>query len=158
MVLSTGGALLAEQWHIDHRRKEEFAQRAAELHSQLWTRNSNSSAMHELTIAQSIVETVRGVAAEHGGGRVRKVHMRIGELSQVVPSTLREGFDVLAAGTPADGAALEIDWVPTVWWCIACDRRRPVDGSEDDCPCGASADRLEGSAELLLTAVDLDET
>jgi len=113
--------------------------------------------MHELTIAQSIIETVRGVAAEHGGGRVRKVHMRIGELSQVVPSTLREGFAALAAGTSADGAVLEIDWVPTVWWCTACNRRRPADAPEDACPCGAAADRLEGSAELLLTSLDLDD-
>lgn len=114
--------------------------------------------MHELTIAQAILDAVLGATAEHGGGRVRAIRLRIGELCQVIDWTLKEAFAILSSGTAAEGAELKIDWVPTVWRCTACERTRPADGEADRCPCGAppSADRLQGSDELLVTSMDLE--
>ena len=73
--------------------------------------------MHELAIADSIVR----MASEHAGGRrVAKVTMRVGHLRQVVPSALAFGFELVAAGTPVEGAELEIEHVPTTVCCDAC--------------------------------------
>ncbi len=115
--------------------------------------------MHELSIARSVLDTVLEVAAENGGGRVRKVGVRIGELRQVVKSTLVEAFALWAQGTAADGAVLEIEWVPTVWRCSACARTRPLDDGQGRCPCGSTEarDRLVGSDDLAVTSLDLDE-
>ncbi|MCP4246023.1 MAG: hydrogenase maturation nickel metallochaperone HypA [bacterium] len=112
--------------------------------------------MHEFAIAQSVLETVHGAAADHGGGRVRAVYLRIGELCQVVGPILTEAFAVASAGTAAEGASLKIDWVPTQWRCDVCGQCRPAGDGDDRCSCGATDDRLEGSDELLVTSLDLD--
>jgi len=117
-----------------------------------------SAAVHELSIAQSILDTAVAAAADHGGGRIQAVRLRIGGLCQVIGWTLTEAFAALAAGTAAEGAALEIDWVPTVWRCTACRQTRPADSDAAGCPCGrpSAADRLEGSNEMLVTSLDLE--
>ena len=61
--------------------------------------------MHELSIAQSIVEMVCERAGE---ARVHRLTLVIGKLSAVMPDALRFCFDVCAEGTVLEGAALEI--------------------------------------------------
>jgi hydrogenase nickel incorporation protein HypA/HybF len=65
--------------------------------------------MHELAIAQSIVEMVDETAARQ---RVRKVTIEIGALTCVSPDALRFSFGLVAEGSAADGAELEIRSVP----------------------------------------------
>jgi hydrogenase nickel incorporation protein HypA/HybF len=61
--------------------------------------------MHELAIAESIAGTV----CERAGGRsVRRVTVRIGALTAVVPDAMRFCFDLAVEGTIADGAELAI--------------------------------------------------
>jgi hydrogenase nickel incorporation protein HypA/HybF len=62
--------------------------------------------MHELAIAESIVDAVCEKAA---GRAVHRVTVRIGRLSAVVPDALRFCFDLATEGTPAEGAVLEIE-------------------------------------------------
>ena len=57
--------------------------------------------MHELSIAKSVVR-IAGRQAD--GRRVTRVQMKVGHLRQVVPSSLAFGFELLAEGTPVEGA------------------------------------------------------
>jgi len=61
--------------------------------------------MHELGITRNIVAIV-GEAA--GGRRVRRVTLEIGRRSGVMPHAVEFCFDVVAAGTPAACAVLDI--------------------------------------------------
>ena len=61
--------------------------------------------MHELAIAESVVSKV----LERAGGRVTVVRLRVGCLSGVVPDALMFCFELAAAGTTLEGAALEIE-------------------------------------------------
>lgn len=89
--------------------------------------------MHELSIAQSVVEAVTERAA---GRRVLRVRLQVGRLSGVVPDALRFSFDLVTDGTPAEGAALEIDEPEGRAHCRAC----PSDPALKDlvllCDCG----------------------
>src|SRR5205085_607800 len=61
--------------------------------------------MHELSIAQSVVE----IAERHAAGRrVQKVELQVGYLRQVVPSALTFSFELVAQGTLVEGAELDI--------------------------------------------------
>jgi len=114
--------------------------------------------MHELSIAQSLLETTLEAIKDHPRCRVKTVHLQIGELRQVVASSLIGAFELLADQTPAQGADLKIEWVPTVWRCPACGKTQPAEQAATDCPCGSPAaqSRLEGHDDLLLTSLDLD--
>ncbi len=61
--------------------------------------------MHELAITTNIVEIV-GAAAQ--GRRVTKVTLAVGAQAGVATDAIAFCFDVVAKGTVADGAVLEI--------------------------------------------------
>ena len=62
--------------------------------------------MHELAITQSVVEAV---TERTGTTPVAAVRLRVGRLAGVVPDAMRFCFELVTAGTPLDGAALDID-------------------------------------------------
>jgi hydrogenase nickel incorporation protein HypA/HybF len=67
--------------------------------------------MHELSIALSIVDGVTEEAAQHGGGIVRGVHLRLGRLSGIVAEALLFAYDVACEGTALQGSELRIEEV-----------------------------------------------
>ena len=68
--------------------------------------------MHEVSIMESAVSMAVETARKSGSDRVLAVRLRVGVLSGVVPEALRFAFDVVCQGTPAEGAALEMELVP----------------------------------------------
>jgi hydrogenase nickel incorporation protein HypA/HybF len=74
--------------------------------------------MHELSIAQAVVDTVRAAV---GPREVESVHLTVGALAGVVPSALEFVWDIAASGTSLQGSALQITWVPASVWCARCD-------------------------------------
>jgi len=73
--------------------------------------------MHELSIADSLLR----IALEHAAGRpLAAVGVTVGHMRQVVPSALDFAFRLLADGTPAADAALEIDVRPARVRCRDC--------------------------------------
>ena len=61
-------------------------------------------------------------AAESGLASVSTVRLRIGRASGVQPDSLRFAFDCSKAGTPAEGATLEIEEIPVGGHCAVCDK------------------------------------
>jgi hydrogenase nickel incorporation protein HypA/HybF len=108
--------------------------------------------VHELAIAQSIVETIGERCA---GARVTRVRLSIGKLSGVVPDAVRFCFDLAAAGTPVAGAVLDIE-VPAGWArCRSCGDEHGIDDLIPLCPCGsADLDVLRGQS-LTIRSVEV---
>ena len=116
--------------------------------------------MHELSIATSVVELAGRHAAEHGGGRVTALTLRIGRLSCVHEEALRFAFDLARAGTPLADARLEIVSVPVRIWCPACHAERELPGIQRfACPdCGTPSADIRAGQELDLESIELVET
>lgn len=108
--------------------------------------------MHEMSIAQGILDIVLKTAAEHNAVRVNNIKLLIGEMTQVEPESLRFGFTALATDTIADGAQLEITIVPLVGKCNNCDRQFTVERYSFLCPFCHSANIVVVSGREL--AVD----
>ena len=64
--------------------------------------------MHESGLMQS-ADLAADYARRAGAGDIRRVVLRVGALSGVEPDALRFAFESLAPGTPAAGAALELE-------------------------------------------------
>ena len=111
--------------------------------------------MHELSIAASIVE----IAGRHAAGRrVAKVTVKVGHLRQVVPSALAFSFEVVAAGTPVEGARLEIEAVPAVGACRRCGAQSHLPAFPLQCQaCGAFDLRIVAGEELVVESLELEE-
>ena len=64
--------------------------------------------MHELAIANSVLESARKTAAEHQRP-LRRIGLRIGEWAGVDAEALRAGFELLVRDTEAARVELEIE-------------------------------------------------
>lgn len=76
--------------------------------------------MHELSIANAILETVREERLRRDGARVGVVGVRVGELSGVNPDALRFSFEALTTGTELAPLQLEIELCPRRERCRTC--------------------------------------
>ena len=65
--------------------------------------------MHELGIANSVLDAVRTEVQRHPGAVPIKVAVRIGELAGVNPDALAFSFEVLTSNTEWERLALEVE-------------------------------------------------
>jgi hydrogenase nickel incorporation protein HypA/HybF len=89
--------------------------------------------MHELALAQSIVEMVAGHA---GSSRVQRVTVEVGVLTCVMPDAMRFCFGLAASGTVLEGAMLEIREIKAKARCRVCGSTFFQDTLWTACPCG----------------------
>ncbi|HVB21336.1 MAG TPA: hydrogenase maturation nickel metallochaperone HypA [Ktedonobacteraceae bacterium] len=91
--------------------------------------------MHELSIAQSIVDVVETRAAECNAARVKYVRLRIGEANGIVTDSLTFCFEMVASTNPTlAGAQLIIDSVPHRARCSHCEEEFAVANFIAQCP------------------------
>lgn len=113
--------------------------------------------MHEMSLAESIRGIVEDAANAQGARRVKTVVLEIGELSSVEVDALRFCLDVVLRDSIVEGAAVEIDPVAGVGWCLACDRSVPLAQRYDPCPeCGGYQVRATGGTEMRVKEIEVD--
>lgn len=109
--------------------------------------------MHEMGLTQSIVAIVAEQAA---GRKVIRVTLEIGKLSAVMPDAIRFCFDVIAQGSPLDGAALDIVEVPGRARCLDCGADVAMREIFARCDCGSRRlERLSGE-ELNIKSMEVE--
>jgi hydrogenase nickel incorporation protein HypA/HybF len=110
--------------------------------------------MHELSLCGALIEIVSRRADDRP---VQAVHVRVGQLRQVVPETLAFCWEMVVAQTQLEGSALELERVPAVLHCRACDATGPLGESiAIACQSCASLDvEVTAGEEFDVTALDL---
>jgi len=115
--------------------------------------------MHELSIAQSIVEIVQANLPVADAMSVKSVKIRIGQLSGVVPDSLEFCFTAITQETPLQGAALDIERVPFVLKCRSCGISFESEAGIVLCPtCGGSDTEVLSGTELQVVEIELDDS
>ena len=111
--------------------------------------------MHELAIADSVVQ----IASRHADGRqVTKVYLKVGHLRQVVPSALAFSFELVAQGTPVEGAELEMEEVPVLGRCRECGVESRLESFPLQCgTCGGFELQILEGEELYVDSLELEE-
>ncbi|MFZ5995539.1 MAG: hydrogenase maturation nickel metallochaperone HypA [Thermodesulfobacteriota bacterium] len=90
--------------------------------------------MHELSIAQGILDIVRDEAKRNAIERISVVRLKLGKLTAVEPSSLSFCFELITKGTLAEGAKLEIEPVPITGRCAQCGREFTLEDPFCNCP------------------------
>jgi hydrogenase nickel incorporation protein HypA/HybF len=116
-------------------------------------------AMHELSIAQSLIEMASEAAAEDGCQRVTRLFLRLGAMSGVVREALEFSFQLAAEDTPCAGATLEIEETKIIVYCPSCEARKTIsDGYILCCPtCGQPTPQILSGRELELISIEVDD-
>ena len=112
--------------------------------------------MHELAITQSLLDISLAEAAKAGAGRVTVIRLKIGALTGIVPDSVAFYLEMLAKGTPAEGAKLVADVMPVTSRCAACDLTFPVEDLVFLCPRCAGPSQLVTGRELSVESLEVD--
>lgn len=114
--------------------------------------------MHELGIANSVLEAVRAELGRHPGSLPVKVALRVGELAGIDPQALAFSFQAITTGTEWEGVPLDIQTAPRVHCCPACGITFRVIEFGFVCPgCGEPRTRCVGGDELELAYLEMEE-
>ncbi len=114
--------------------------------------------MHELSIAQSIVDIIDQYVPREQRHTIRSIKLRVGELSGVVPGSLAFCFTAVTAGTPMARAVLEIEHVPYVLHCAHCESDSTTEPGLALCPrCNSRQTTVRSGTELQVVTIDLDD-
>ncbi len=112
--------------------------------------------MHELSIAETILEQALRVAAQERAAAIARVRVRVGDLSGVDPDALKFAFPIAARGTVAEGAALEAIRVPFEVACRRCGAwSRPEPWVPACAACGSQEVDTVAGRELRIESLDL---
>ena len=112
--------------------------------------------MHELSIALSILE-IGAEQAEVLGAPILAVHLRLGQLSGVVPDALRSAYDLAREDSPLAQAELLIEEVPVAVRCEQCGVVTEVDFPHLMCGvCGAPTADVVRGRELEIVGMEIE--
>ena len=114
--------------------------------------------MHELSIAQEVLDRVAREMRRHPGARPRAVGVKVGEISGVDRDALAFGFEALVKDSEWQPLALEIEYCPRRHRCRACGREFNVRDSGTSCiGCGSSDTVLISGDELDIGYIEVDD-
>lgn len=114
--------------------------------------------MHELSIAQNIVDIVAQHVAERELPGVRTVRLRIGAVAGIVPDSLEFSFGVITAGTPLAQAALAIETIPFTVRCNTCGQESQNEQGVTRCSsCGSNDTTVVSGTEMQVASIELED-
>jgi len=108
--------------------------------------------VHELSIAESIVDTV---LQRTGAQQVHVVNVRIGRLTAVVPDALLFCFELATVGTPLEGARLDVHQTDARVHCRSCGKDPLVADLVLLCDCGSADVEVLSGRELQVGSVEV---
>jgi hydrogenase nickel incorporation protein HypA/HybF len=114
--------------------------------------------MHELSIAQSVLEIAQASIPAPFDQKVRSIKVQIGRLSGVVPDSLEFCFMAIAQGTPLQGALLEMEQIPFIFKCRSCGASTESEVGIVVCDsCGGVDTEVLSGTELRVVEIELQE-
>jgi hydrogenase nickel incorporation protein HypA/HybF len=113
--------------------------------------------MHELSLAQGLVEQLEQAATAENAIRVGRVAVVVGRYSGVEPDAFLFAFPFAAEGTLLEQAELVIEELPATVRCKACNAESHPDPILLACgKCGSNDVELVGGREFLVKSIELE--
>lgn len=107
--------------------------------------------MHELAVTRSILD----LAIQHANkGHITDLYLVIGQLSSMIDDSVQFYWDIISAGTDAEGATLHFRRIPAEMTCCSCGQCYAPGSDDFACPgCGSENIRLTAGEEFYLEAI-----
>ena len=112
--------------------------------------------VHELSLCDDLLSQVMAIAAQHNAESVESVTVQIGALAGVEPLLIESAFELIKAGTLAEGAELILQTAPVIVLCNKCGAQSEVAANRLLCnACQSHETKLISGDELILASVTL---
>lgn len=115
-------------------------------------------AMHELSIAKNIIKISRENLTPEEIPRLKRINVRIGAFSTIVPEFLQSGFDAAKDGTPMENTELGIEVIPLRIKCRNCGQESEIEPIDFVCPLCLSTDvAITAGNEMTIESLEISE-
>ena len=112
--------------------------------------------MHEMSIAQSLVEILQDEMVKHHAQSLKSVTLHIGQLSAIVPESLSFCFEVITSGTNMEGAKLQTEIIPLKARCLDCESVFEIENYAFHCShCGSVNLDMESGRDLSIIDMEV---
>ncbi len=112
--------------------------------------------MHELSVANSIIEVALEEMTKRQTESIVSIGVRIGALTCVSPEALSFSFEAAIADTPLAGTKLVIEQVPVKGRCKSCSRYMAIRDFVFACPsCGSRNLSIKEGEELDIAYIEV---
>ena len=114
--------------------------------------------MHELPVTENILEIALNHAEKANAKRISHLYLVLGQLASIVDDSIQFYWDMLAKGTPAEGAILHFKRLPVKIKCRICHQiYTPKEGSMACTACGSEQIEIIQGEEFYLEAIDIEK-
>ena len=111
--------------------------------------------MHELKIAEELVQIVLQVAEEEKLKKVTKVNIQFGKMIMIVPDIFHFVFESAVKGTIAKNARLSLEILPIKIACNKCKEETEMDDLFFVCPiCGSNSLEVVQGRETVIESIE----
>lgn len=111
--------------------------------------------MHEMSIAQSLLDIIREEMAKHNARLLHSVRLNIGQMTAIVPDALSFCFQVITTGTELEGAKLIIEVIPLKGYCKGCKGTFEIKDYTFACP-GCESTEIDTISGQDLSIVEME--
>jgi hydrogenase nickel incorporation protein HypA/HybF len=103
------------------------------------------------------VKIANNAALSHGSQKINSVSLVVGESAGIIPESVQLYFDMIAEGSPAEGAKLNVRFVKTQMHCPVCGKNFTRPRFSFECPnCGTLGNPTETGKEFYVESVELE--
>ena len=115
--------------------------------------------MHEMGLAQEIVRIAQAsIPPQMQAAQVRKINLRVGRLSAVIPESLRFCFEVVAKDTAVQDAVLQIEEIEVTARCEDCNNAWTLEAPVFSCPaCHSGRVQMISGRELEIASIEIED-
>lgn len=114
--------------------------------------------MHELSIAENILDIIRQYVPAAERARVRRVFTIVGAQSGVVADSLEFSYQAITIGTVLERSVLTIEQVPFTLHCTTCGKDSVTETGSVHCvACGSTDTTVIAGTELRVREIELED-
>lgn len=90
--------------------------------------------MHELAVTESILRICRDEGEKRKLKCIKKINIKVGELTGLVPNAVEYYFEIISKDTLAEGAKINIEKLPIKIECRGCNYKGLLERDKSTCP------------------------
>ena len=112
--------------------------------------------MHELSIAQNLLQITLKHAEAAGAASVTDLYLVIGQMSNIIDDSIQFCWELVAKDTLAEGSRLHFERVPAIFRCSACETEFELQGSFICPKCQSGQIRLVSGDDFRLERIEIE--
>ena len=113
--------------------------------------------MHELAVTQGLLKICLDEGKKHNVKSIKEINIKVGELTDLVPSCISYYFNIVAKGTIAENTKINIDKIPVSIRCNKCSYEGEIGRNNYVCPkCKGNKYEITKGREFYLDTMEVE--